>query len=62
MKSRGRRRFLRDDLKDICRENIDLRILVLPSIRRKAGLLTGVFQKSLAIPSIFCGDLREEKT
>ena len=47
--------------KDIRREDVDLRVLVLPGIGRKAGLLTRVLQKSLAIPSIFCGDLREEK-
>jgi hypothetical protein len=48
-------------LKNICREDIDLRILVLPGIRGETGLLTGVLQESLAVPSIFGGDLREEK-
>ena len=48
-------------LKDICRKDIDLRILVLPGMGGEAGLLTGVVQKSLTVPSIFGVDLREGK-
>lgn len=40
-------------LKNICRESIDFRVLILPCIGRKTGFLTGMLQKGLSIPPIF---------
>ena len=36
-------------LKDVCGENIDLRVLVFPGIGRETGLLAGMFQEGLAV-------------
>jgi len=46
------------ELEDIGRKNIDLYVFLLPRVRRKACLLASMFQKGLAVPSIFCRNLR----
>jgi len=50
------------DLKNVCREDIDFCVLILPRMHREAGLLTGMFQKRLTVPSIFGGYLRQKET